>query len=303
MASSASNETGLEPTRPWSLAADGWADFASAKVYPGQMVLSYHGGCTTNFVFTNTNGTRVFVGTAAHCAATKQDADTSQLEVDPCALIDPPETEPERRQVFFGNNLTWNDPAVADAVGHYVYNSWWQMYGNETDTAACAWNDFALIEVNPQYLWFVNPSLESWGGPTGLHGHLDPTGDNAQIYTVGGTWMRDTSETAVGTPFNPLYFTRPRTGVAMPVYDLQFAGKEWSFNGYFDAGCIPGDSGSPVLFEDGTAIGVVIAVTGKAARCSISYLDVMVQYAIDKTGLDLVLHTGTQQFTGGIYPI
>src|SRR5579872_6111666 len=45
----------------------GWADVADAKIRPGVMIHTPKGDCPSNFVFTKTDNTSVFIGTTAYC--------------------------------------------------------------------------------------------------------------------------------------------------------------------------------------------------------------------------------------------
>ena len=38
----------------------------------------------------------------------------------------------------------------------------------ETDADTCAYNDLALVKIDPADVGKVNPSIPFWGGPTGL---------------------------------------------------------------------------------------------------------------------------------------
>ena len=57
----------------------------------------------------------------------------------------------------------------ASQPGTLAYNSWLTMQArNETDEDTCAFNDLALIEIDPADVPNVNPSVPGFGGPTGV---------------------------------------------------------------------------------------------------------------------------------------
>lgn len=298
------NETKVkEPPRnwtsePWSLARDGWASVEEAVVFPGVQVMSYNGGCTVNFVFTDPNGTTVYVGTSAHCAAHPRDLKEDPGNPDYCSFLEPPKG-PDQFLAFFGPALTWEgDGSVPDATGKYVYNSNLVMYGNETDATTCLENDFALIEVDAEWRHLVNPSLDHWGGPTGLRPAGEP-GFAEKAYTVGGTIYR--TGTPLQQPVPPVqeasrpregYFDKPPNWVPSP----------WSTTVDFVGQCLGGDSGSPILDKDGKAFAVMEAAIPTGNHCRVSYLEPMLAYMETKTGLEVVLQLGTETFVPGVLP-
>ena len=58
----------------------------------------------------------------------------------------------------------------------------------ESDANACAYNDFALVRIDPADVGSVNPSIPHWGGPTGLN----TTGNAAlaRVYSYGNSSLR-----------------------------------------------------------------------------------------------------------------
>jgi hypothetical protein len=59
----------------------------------------------------------------------------------------------------------------ASRPGTLVYSSWLTMQANgETDADTCAYNDLALIRIDPADADRVNPSVPGFGGPTGIGG-------------------------------------------------------------------------------------------------------------------------------------
>ena len=62
-----------------------------------------------------------------------------------------------------------------------VYNSWLPMQANgEKDPDTCAYNDLALVKLDPADAAKVNPSIPFWGGPTGVG--TDGTQLSDQVY-------------------------------------------------------------------------------------------------------------------------
>ena len=313
------NESAEKPTkRPWSLARDGWAPMASAKVFSGVQAESYHGGCTVNFVFTNPEATRVFVGTAAPCAApAAENANGGPASSDYCAnLSDPAAADPVNDQhlAFFGPNLTWEplDPNTAfraDARGHLVYNSNLAMKElGESDGTTCLENDFAIIEVNAEDLHLVNPSTEHWGGITGAIAAPAAPALGAKAYTVGGTIYRTRTgiQYTYGLPA-PQEATRAREGYFLGDMTLR---DEWTTTANFVGQCLGGDSGSPILTGTGAPFGVMEAALPEGNMCRISYLQPMLDYALTHRGcswclpddVSLVLQNGTEPFKAGLLP-
>jgi hypothetical protein len=57
----------------------------------------------------------------------------------------------------------------ASHPGTLIYNSWLTMQADgESDPDACAYNDLALIRIDPADVGSVNPSVPGFGGPTGV---------------------------------------------------------------------------------------------------------------------------------------
>lgn len=283
-------------TDPWSLAKDGWAPAAEAVIFPGVQVQSFNGGCTVNFVFTDPNGTTVYVGTSAHCAAHPRELSEDPGNPDYCSFLEPPKGQ-EQLVAYFDMWADWPSDPEAPA-GTYVYNSNMAMYGNETDARTCLENDFALIEVAPEWRHLVNPSVDHWGGPTGLRPGGEPAfGEKA--YTVGGTLYR--TGTPAQQPVPPVQeTTRPREGFFD--HPLIWAESPWSTEADFVGQCLGGDSGSAILDKEGKAFAVMEAAVPTGNHCRVSYLEPMLEYMSEKTGRAVVLQLGTESFESGILP-
>jgi hypothetical protein len=200
-------------------AASAWAPAGSASIHPGVQVFTDGAQCTSNFVFQD--GSNVYLGQAAHCSSTGAATDTNGCTSDSLPIGTPV-------QVTGASN-----------PGTLVYNSWLTMQSQgETNADACAFNDLALIQLNPADVAKVNPSVPGFGGPTGVGaaGSLGST-----VYSYGNSELR-----AGVTKLSP------KQGVL-----VQNEGNGWSHNVLTLTPGIPGDSGSGFLNASGQAIGVL----------------------------------------------
>src|SRR6185436_8048726 len=127
----------------------------------------------------------------------------------------------------------------ASAPGTLVYNSWLTMQAaGETNADTCAYNDLALIKLDPADYGKVNPSVPTLGGPTAL-GDTTATGDT--VYTYGNSSLRQ-----------GVTLLSPKTGKS-----LGASGNGWTHLVYTVSPGIPGDSGSGFLDDQGNAFGVL----------------------------------------------
>ncbi len=241
-------------------AAPSWAPAASATVHPGVQTYTEGAQCTANFVFTD--ATDVYIGQAAHCSGLG-----AATETDGCLAQSHP----------IGTPVQVNG---ASKPGTMVYNSWLTMQqAGETDANACAYNDFALVRLDPADHGKVNPSIPFWGGPTGLG---DATAALERVYSYGNSSLR------LGlTPLSP------KTGTS-----LGTTGAGWTHPVYTLTPGIPGDSGSAFLDKDGKAIGVLstLALAPLPASNNVSDLGLALAYMEAKTPIDVDLALGTQAF-------
>lgn len=142
-----------------------WAPAKSATVHPGVQVFTEGAQCTANFVFEE--GSSVYLGQAAHCSGTG-----GQTETDGCTSGSLPLGTPV-------------EVTGASKPGTLVYNSWLAMQANgETDPDTCAYNDLALIKIDPADVGSVNPSVPGFGGPTGVGG---VGGLGSTVYSYGNS--------------------------------------------------------------------------------------------------------------------
>jgi hypothetical protein len=200
-------------------AASAWAPASSATVHPGVQTYTAGGQCTSNFVFQDGSG--VYLGQAAHCSGTG-----GQTETDGCTSGSLP----------LGTSV---EVKGASRPATMVYNSWLAMQAKgETDPDACAYNDFALVQLDPADEGKVNPSVPGFGGPTGVG---DAGGLGSTVYSYGNSSLR-----AGVTQLSP------KQGVV-----IQNEGGGWSHVVATLTPGIPGDSGSGFLNGSGAAIGVL----------------------------------------------
>jgi hypothetical protein len=209
----------LGVTAPAASADPVWATADAATIHPGVQTYTEGAQCTANFIFTS--GADVLIGQAAHCSGLG-----AATETDGCLAGSHP----------LGTEV---EITGASKPGVMVYNSWLAMQEQgETDPNACAYNEFALIKIDPADHGKVNPSIPFWGGPVGLG---DETAAMERVYSYGNSSLR------LGlTPLSP------KTGLS-----LGSTGEGWSHPLYTLTPGIPGDSGSAFLDSEGKAIGVL----------------------------------------------
>lgn len=190
----------------------------TGPVHPGVQTFTSSGQCTANFVFRDGSGT--YIGQAAHCSSTAGATATNGCRSGSLPLGTPVTVTGASR------------PATM------VYNSWLTMQArSETDAAACQYNDFALVKLDPADVGKVDPTVPGFGGPTGVGG----AAMGAAVYSYGNSSLR-------------LGVTQlsPKQGLV-----VQVAGGGWSRTVYTVTPGIPGDSGSGFMNGAGQAIGVL----------------------------------------------
>ena len=242
-------------------AALAWAPAGAATVHPGVQTETAGGQCTSNFVFRNRK--TVYLGQAAHCSGTGE-----ATETDGCTSRSRPLGTPVQID-------------GADKPGLLAYNSWITMQAKgETDGETCAYNDLALVRVDPADLGKINPSVPGFGGPTGVGEAGQP---GATIYTYGNSSLRQ-----------GITKLSPKQG-----FLLESSEAGWSHNLYTLTPGIPGDSGSGFLNSAGQAFGVLstVAIAPLPASNGVGDLRQELAYARAHTRLKkLHLVAGTQPF-------
>jgi hypothetical protein len=244
----------------------GWAPAGRAGLHPGVVTETVGGGsCTANFVFTA--GERVFLGQAAHCGGTGD-----VTETDGCSSTTGP----------VGTEVTIHGSDGRDRTGTMAYSSWVTMQADhETDRDACANNDFALVELNPDDATDVNPSMPFFGGPKSLREGTLRVG--APVLGYGN------STTRAGVAA-----LSPKAGSIVSTTSGGF-GQEV----YMASPGIPGDSGSGFLTGNGEAVGVLSTLNLAPLPVSngMTNLAEALRYAADHGFADVELEPGTEPFT------
>ncbi len=205
------------------------------------------GSCTTNFLF-HENGTRFFLGTAAHCVSDGDDGG----ELWYC---NNEETDSEVQ-------LTGRDGTTITVP--VVYSSADEMTRlGETDEMACGNNDFALLELPPDALDRTHPAVLFFGGPTALDQHELATDDT--VYFFGNSGLRD-GEFPNGHPGESELGSNCYGKFRYYSYDgwdfkwdftTQPTLQEDGLDGRPTAFPIPGDSGGPFLGPTGKALAML----------------------------------------------
>jgi hypothetical protein len=202
--------------------ASAWAPADQATIHPGVQVFTQGAQCTANFVYQDASN--VYLGQAAHCSGTGAATDTNGCDSGSLPIGTPVDVTGASRQ------------------GTLVYNSWLTMQSKgETDADTCAYNDLALIKIDPADVGNVNPSVPAFGGPTGV-GNWGDTGST--VYSYGNSELR-----------GGVAALSPKQGIV-----VQGTPSGWSHDVYTVTPGVPGDSGSGFLNANGAAIGVLSTV-------------------------------------------
>jgi hypothetical protein len=242
-----------------------WAPAGQATVHPGVQVFTEGAQCTSNFVFEE--GSEVFLGQAAHCSGTGGQTETNGCTSPSLPLGTPVEI------------------TGASMPGTLVYNSWLTMQADgETSPDACAFNDLALIEVDPVDVAEVNPSIPGFGGPTGVG---SSGGVGATVYSYGNSELR-----------GGVTELSPKQGVV-----AQEEGSGWSHDVLTATPGIPGDSGSGFLNASGAAFGVLstLQLAPLAGSNGVGDLAKEIAYMHAHSGfIEAKLVPGTEPFRAGL---
>jgi hypothetical protein len=251
---------------PPAAAAPTWAPAATAAIHPGVQTVTAGGQCTANFVFYDASNT-VYIGQAAHCSGTGGATETNGCDSGSLPIGTP---------VQVGG---------ASQPGTMVYNSWLAMQAaGETNPDACAFNDLALVRLNPADFGKVNPSIPFWGGPSGIDTNGTVAGEN--VYSYGNSSLR-----------GGVAQLSPKQGVS-----LGDAGNSWSHNVYTASPGIPGDSGSAFLNSAGAALGVLstVQIAPVAGSNGVGDVSREINYMSSHSSLGVQLANGTQPFNPNI---
>jgi hypothetical protein len=247
-------------------AATTWAPAATATVHPGVQTYTAGAQCTANFVYSD--GVSTYLGQAAHCSGTG-----GSTETDGCLAQSLPEGTPV-------------EVTGASKPGVMVYNSWVRMQATpeQEDADTCAYNDLALIKLDPADVAKTNPSVPVFGGPTGVRTTGLALGDTVESY--GNSSLRFGL-----SPLSPKYGR-----------SLGDDSGGWNHTVYTVTPGIPGDSGSGFLDSTGKAFGVLstVAIAPIAGSNGVGDLSRELAYAQAHGFSGLSVVPGTEPFTGGL---
>jgi hypothetical protein len=244
--------------------AQAYAPAATATVHPGVQTLTAGAQCTANFVFTGADGS-TYICQAAHCSGTGGSTETNGCSA---------------------QSLPLGTPVTVDGAskpGTLVYNSWITMQARgEQDPDTCAYNDFALVKLDPADVARTNPSIPFWGGPVGLNTTGTAAGDTVLSY--GNSSLRQ-----------GITLLSPKQGLS-----LGTDSGGWNHPVYTVTPGIPGDSGSAFLDRSGRALGVLstLAIAPLPASNGVGDLSRELDYANRTTPLGVTLALGTVPFRG-----
>ncbi len=250
-----------------------WAPADTATIHPGVQMFTDGAQCTANFVYTDGSGS-TYVGYAAHCAGLGEATDTNGCTSGSLPL---------GTKVDFveGGSLVTGGTRVGG--GTLAYSSWLTMaQRGETDAAACAYNDLALVKVDAADVAKVNPSVPFWGGPVGLETSGTAAGET--VHSYGNSILRGGIEQL--SPKQGTSLGTHRSGWTHPVYTVTPG--------------VPGDSGSAFLDAEGNALGTLstLAIAPLAGSNGVSDLAHELAYAQANGGLaGLRLVPGTEPFS------
>ena len=160
----------------------------------------------------------------------------------------------------------------------------------EANPNTCAFNDLALVRLDPADVASVNPTIPHWGGPTGVDGDGTTTGE--RVFSYGNSSLR----------FGITQLS-PKTGVSLG--STNSGG--WSHDLYTVSPGIPGDSGCAFLDSQGRALGVLstLQIAPLPAGNGVGDLSHELIYARSHVpGLaDLQVVNGTRAFDGNQLPL
>ena len=246
---------------PSAIAAPTWAPAATAPIHPGVQTITDGAQCTANFIFFDASN--VYIGQAAHCSGTGGATETNGCDSGSLPIGTPVEV------------------GGASQPGVMVYNSWLTMQAaGETNPDACAFNDLALVQLNPADVGKVNPSIPFWGGPTGIDTNGTVQGDS--VYSYGNSSLR-----------GGVTQLSPKQGVS-----LGDDGNGLSHNVYTATPGIPGDSGSAFLNATGQALGVLstVQIAPLAGSNGVGDVNLELNYLHSHTSNAAQLVLGTEPF-------
>ena len=158
----------------------------------------------------------------------------------------------------------------------------------ETDADTCAYNDLALVKVDPADVGSVNPSIPFWGGPTGVHSGGTAAGDTV-------SQLRQLRAARRHHPAQPEAGQQPRRRrQRLEPHRLHRDARHPRRLGV-----------SAFLDASGKALGVLstVAIAPLAGSNGVGDVGKELAYANSTGGLGVTLAQGTEAFTGPLLPI
>lgn len=234
-----------------------WGSPEGKGIRPGINMVTNGNGCTTSFLV-QSEWTRLFMATAAHCVEPGDSTDTNGCTA-PTGGV--------------GGTSTLRKDGGGELSVKVVYTSWEEMQSRTSVAAsACDGNDFALLEIPPEAWSDAHPASLHFRAPTGLAS--SPTSD---------IWGFGASSTKLG--IDQLH---PKQGQHLFVQN-----DGWSHLVYLATPGIPGDSGGHIMTDDGQALGVASTVILTPYPAANHYTDFgkAMDYASDAMGIPLELVT------------
>ena len=210
---------------------------AATPIQPGARISSDGNGCTMNFIYRDVPVEQEVVTPLDEEVASdpSDEGDPSDPE-STTTTTQPTTTEPETQELpeepylyagTAGHCVERVGASVSNADGHFGYVAF--MRHDDQD-------DFAFIRIDRDKEHLVNPTMLGFKGPNGtISGPEAKRGDVAHVYGHG-----------LGVGASEL--TRPRSGTLTRADADYFAAT---------LPVIFGDSGGPVLHQDGSALGIV----------------------------------------------
>lgn len=254
-----------------------WAPAATAKIYPGIVTDTKGSRCTSNFVFSDADG-HVYLGQAAHCARRDR------------IQADPPAPTRETGGCTYTSRELGTEVKLGDGgiVGTLAYSSYRSMQTaiktrkEVPNSAACKYNDFALVRIPDAARGLVNPSLPFFGGPTGLR--KPPVKIGEQVVSFGNSPTRQ-GIAQLGV----------KQGEVVGIGD-----GGWTYTALTATPGIPGDSGSAMLDSTGQALGIVVTLSLEPPGANgVTDAALALDYARRTSGIPgLVMRRGTEAFVG-----
>ncbi|MEA3199838.1 MAG: hypothetical protein QOE90_1266 [Thermoplasmata archaeon] len=165
------------------------------------------------------------------------------------------------------------------AFGTVVYKSFTSANGHSAE-------DFALYLIDADKVDQVDPAVRNWGGPTGVAEAPAP-----------GTLLMHTGHGAYVSSAAPL---RPRLAVLQGVNGADSLTTGSAYEGWYlaEAAVLGGDSGSPMLTQDGAALGTVIGVAATYGDAAILNGPTLPLILADLRAAGLDVSLVTAPFTG-----